>query len=219
MREGIKQEQERLEDKIHWLGAEWEGETKDNDKIEISAAEEYYQQKMWTKITEKLCSVPFYAYIIGTTIKLMPRAWRRPGELQSGPINQRGLLNNKQQPKSPDYVADCFLRRKTSLMWIQEDWKKTPQNYPQRWDSNFMTEKETEPRCRRRILDLDYPVPWIYSVSIPEALLERQRSQSFHLGGCEEGLHTLAALPCLSPENCGYKPFTVPSKKPGINFW
>lgn len=82
-----------------------------------------------------------------------------------------------------------------------------------------MTEKETEvnvlePRCSS-ILDLDYPVTWIYSLSIPEALLEKQRSRSFHLGGYEKGLHSLAALPCLSPENCGY----IPSKKPGINFW
>lgn len=87
-----------------------------------------------------------------------------------------------------------------------------------------MTEKETEvnvlePRCRRSILDFDYPVAWIYSLSIPEGLLEKQRSWSFHFGGCEEQLHNLAALPCLSSENCGYMPFTVPSKKPGTNFW
>lgn len=109
VREGIKQEQGRLEDKIGWLGSEWEGEAKDKEKVEVGVTGEYHQQKMWTKVTEKLHSVPFYAYIIGTAIKLMPRAWRRLGELYSGPLNQTGQLNNKQQPKSSNYVADCFL--------------------------------------------------------------------------------------------------------------
>lgn len=82
-----------------------------------------------------------------------------------------------------------------------------------------MTEKQTEvnvlePRCRRSILDL-YPVAWIYSLSF----IREAKLSVFSLGGCEEGLHNLAALPCLSPENCAYVAFTVPSKKSGINFW
>lgn len=93
-----------------------------------------------------------------------------------------------------------------------------------RGDSNLMKEKETEvnilrPRCRRVFLDLDFPIAWIYNISTPGTLLGKQRSWPFHLGGCEERLHSLVVLLCLSPENHSYVPFKYLPSCQECNFW
>lgn len=93
-----------------------------------------------------------------------------------------------------------------------------------RGDSNLMKEKETEvnilgPRCRMVFLDLDFPVAWIYTISTPGTLLGKQRSWPFHLRGCEERLHSLVVLLCLSPENHSYVPFKYLPSCQECNFW